>query len=227
MKNQKLFDELAAIVSEKTMLKHPFYQCWQAGKLEKSELQEYMKQYYHLEGVFPRLMSSIHANCTDAAMRQTMLQNLRGEEEGANNHLAQLVTFSKGLGLTEADLVESKINESTQTAVNTLLSLTQDKDINKGLAMLAAYKEQIGKVASTKESGLKELYGITDPATLQFFTTHAKPDKSWHELLDKNVTADEYAPVLESVSATCGALLKFLDGVTTPSMLTRMNSAAA
>lgn len=219
MKNKTLFKKIDAIVTERSMLKHPFYKYWLMGKLTKRDLQEYMKQYYHLEGAFPRFMSGIHSHTSDAAIRQTMLMNLRGEEEGTNNHLGQLVTFSESLGLTEKSLRMSKANTSTKKAVQTLLSLTSSADISKGLAVLTAYKHQIAEVASTKEDGLKKLYGITNQKALQFFTTHSRTDKSWHEMLDGHVSPSDEKVVLASVRATCDALLTFLDGVTTKKML--------
>ena len=215
-----MFKEIDAIVSEKSMLKHPFYKYWLMGKLTKNDLREYMRQYYHLEGAFPRLMSGIHSNSTDAAMRQTMLKNLRGEEEGSNNHIGQLVTFSKALGLSEKDLRTSKANAHTKRSVKTLLDLTSDVDINKGLAALTAYKHQIAEVAATKEEGLRELYGITSEKALQFFKTHSNTDTSWHEMLDGHVSAAARTSVLASVRATCDALWGFLDGVTTKKMFT-------
>ena len=219
MRNKKLFEKIDAIVTEKSMLKHPFYKYWLMGKLTKSDLREYMKQYYHLEGAFPRFMSGIHSHTADAAIRQTMLMNLRGEEEGTNNHLGQLVTFSESLGLTEKGLKLSKANAGTKKAVDALLNLTSSTDINKGLAALTAYKHQIAEVASTKEDGLKKLYGITSKKSLQFFTTHSRTDRSWHEMLDGHVSPSDEKVVLASVRTACDALLSFLDGVTTKKML--------
>ena len=219
MKNKRLFEKINAIVVEKSMLNHPFYKYWLMGKLTKSDLREYMKQYYQLEGAFPRFMSGIHSHTGDAAMRQTILMNLCGEEEGTNNHLSQLVAFSESLGLKEKNLKMSKANTSTKKAVDTLLSLTSSVDINKGIATLTAYKHQIAKVAATKEDGLRKLYGITNAKALQFFTTHSRADRSWHEMLDSHVSSSDEKAVLASVRATCDAFLTFLGGVTTKKML--------
>src|SRR3989338_949837 len=169
MKHQTFFNQLSEIISKKSILKHPFYQCWQAGKLEKGELQEYMKQYYHFENAFPRFMSGIHTNCEDLGMRQAMLKDLIGEEGEDTNHVGQLITFSQSLCLSKDEVVNSKANKNTSNAIKTFLGLAQDKNINRGLAALAAYKEQIRKVAVTKEQGLKDYYGIQDDQALQFF----------------------------------------------------------
>ena len=222
MKNQSLFDKLTAVIAENSILKHPFYQVWQKGLLKKEELQDYMKQYYHLESAFPRFQSGVHTNCTDNAMRMVMLKDLVGEEGSETNHVDQLVTFSAALGVSKEELENSVAHKNTLEAIDTILGLTQDKDINKGLAALATYKEQIKAVSVTKESGLKEFYGVTGDEALQFFRTHAKTNVAWHGLLDENITEAEYATALESSEKLCKAWWHYLDGMTTPDMMARM-----
>ena len=222
MKNTSFFVELSSIIENKSILKHPFYQCWQAGKLEKSELQEYMKQYYHFEDAFPRFMSGMHTNCADSNMRKVMLKDLIGEEGEATNHVDQLLTFSEALGLSREEVLNSKANQNTTEAIKTFLELSQDKDLNKGLSALATYKEQIAKVAVTKEVGLKDYYNVTGDEALQFFRTHAKKNTAWHELLDNNISEKEYPTALNAVSTLCDLWWHYLDGVTTPSMMERM-----
>ncbi len=222
MKHQTFFNQLSEVIEKKSILNHPFYKCWQAGKLEKSELQEYMKQYYHFENAFPRFMSGIHTNCENAEMRKVMLKDLIGEEGEATNHVDQLITFSRALGLSKDEVINSKANQNTADAIKTFLELAQDKNIKKGLAALATYKEQIRKVAETKEHGLKEYYGIQSDYALQFFRTHAKKNVAWHELLDEMISEKEYPVALGAVNSLCDAWWHYLDGVTTPSMKKRM-----
>jgi len=222
MKHQTFFKQLSEIIEQKSILNHPFYKCWQAGKLEKKELQEYMKQYFHFENAFPRFMSGIHTNCENADMRQVMLKDLIGEEGEATNHVEQLLTFSEALGLKREDVLNSKANKNTAGAIETFLELAQDKDINKGLAALATYKEQIAKVAVTKEHGLKEYYGVKGDEALQFFRTHARINTAWHELLDQNMKEKESSAALGAANSLCDAWWHYLDGVTTPNMIERM-----
>ena len=89
-----------------------------------------------------------------------MLRDLISEEGEATNHVGQLITFSEALGLSKDEVLNSKINKNTSKAIETFLELAQDKNINKGLSALATYKEQIRKVAGTKEQGLRDYYGI-------------------------------------------------------------------
>ena len=181
-----------------------------------------MKQYYHFENAFPRFMSGIHSNCENASLRKVMLRDLIGEEGEATNHVDQLITFSKALGLSREEVINSKANKNTSDAIATFLELAQEKNINKGLAALSTYKEQIRKVAETKEHGLKEFYGIQGDEALQFFRTHAKVNTAWHELLDETVSEKEYPVALKTVHSLCDAWWHYLDGVTTPAMKERM-----
>ena len=48
---------LKAIIEEKHLLKHPFYQAWSNGTLPLSVMQKYAIQYYHLELNFPKFLS--------------------------------------------------------------------------------------------------------------------------------------------------------------------------
>ncbi len=44
MANTELLGKLDAAIAEKSLLKHPFYQDWQAGKLSREALQLYAAQ---------------------------------------------------------------------------------------------------------------------------------------------------------------------------------------
>src|SRR5258708_21221104 len=65
MANTELLARLDAAIAEKNLLKHPFYQDWQAGKLTREALQLYAAQYYpHLEA-FPKHLRVLAARTPD------------------------------------------------------------------------------------------------------------------------------------------------------------------
>jgi hypothetical protein len=45
MSNTQLLEKIDAAIAEKNLLKHPFYQDWQEGKLSRESLQLYAAQY--------------------------------------------------------------------------------------------------------------------------------------------------------------------------------------
>src|SRR5260370_35080957 len=51
--NASLLARMDAAIAEKSLLKHPFYQDWQAGELSREALQLYASQYYRHMEAFP------------------------------------------------------------------------------------------------------------------------------------------------------------------------------
>ena len=47
-----------ALLRQKNMLRHPFYEAWSAGQLSLDSLQQYAAQYYHFVKEFPRMISA-------------------------------------------------------------------------------------------------------------------------------------------------------------------------
>jgi pyrroloquinoline-quinone synthase len=52
--------ELNAKLDEFHLLKHPFYQAWNEGKLSREIIKDYAEQYYHHVKAFPRYISATH-----------------------------------------------------------------------------------------------------------------------------------------------------------------------
>ena len=73
---------LNALIAEKNLLKHPFYEAWTAGELPIERLRDYAIRYYPHVAAFPRYLSAIHSRCDDIATRQAVLENLIEEERG-------------------------------------------------------------------------------------------------------------------------------------------------
>src|SRR6185503_686401 len=143
-------------VMEYSMLKHPFYVAWTEGKLSKSVLAEYAKQYYAHVRAFPTYVSGVHSHCEDLSVRQELLENLIEEERGEENHPELWLRFAEGLGVAREDVRSAELLPATAASVKRFQSLTQSEDYREGLAALFAYESQIPGVAKTKREGLKE-----------------------------------------------------------------------
>jgi pyrroloquinoline-quinone synthase len=73
MSNTQLLGKIDAAIAEKNLLKHPFYQDWQEGKLSRESLQLYAAQYYkHVEASL------------------TTLADYRNSPRDLSNHRSQL-----------------------------------------------------------------------------------------------------------------------------------------
>jgi pyrroloquinoline-quinone synthase len=216
-RGEALCDRIDAIIAEKSILKHPFYQRWQAGDLTLDELKGYTAQYYHHVLAFPKYVSGTHANCDELADRQELLENLREEEEGPANHPELWLQFGEALGLDRKDMTDAAPLPETTKLDETFRRITKDSTFMSGIAALYAYESQVPEVAGTKMEGLKKYYGINSPEGLRFFVVHHSLDVE-HSRVTRNMVA-RYADspqaeeeATKAVEDACDALWGFLDG---------------
>src|SRR5207244_11107369 len=85
MANTELLKKLDAAIAEKSLLKHPFYQDWQAGKLSRESLQLYAAQYYRHVEAFPKHLRVLVAR-TKGPLQGLSRENLAEEENPAGPH---------------------------------------------------------------------------------------------------------------------------------------------
>jgi pyrroloquinoline-quinone synthase len=211
-------EQLDAAVMGRSMLSHPFYQAWTAGKLDRSILQEYVKQYFAHVKAFPTYVSGVHSQMDDLEMRQLLLENLIEEEQGENNHPELWLRFAEGLGVDRKDVMNAELLEKTKESVATFRSLTRENGAEAGLAALYAYESQIPEVAKTKRAGLKEFYSLDDDRSVAFFTVHETADV-YHSATERKFLAEscqsdeQQSTVVDAAAKASGALWHFLDGV--------------
>jgi len=215
-------EQLAAIAEEKHLLKHPFYIAWTKGKLTREHLKQYAIQYFQNVLAFPTYVSAVHFNTPaingSIATRQELLENLIEEERGENNHPDLWRRFALALGATEAELTETPALPTTTNLVNTFRSLCLNSPFYAGLAALYTYESQIPAIAAVKVEGLKQFYGMTNPADYQFFSVHEKADVYHAEtelaLIEQHAdTAEKQAEAKAVAAQAAEALWGFLDGV--------------
>ena len=224
-------DKLRDAVMEYSMLKHPFYVAWTEGKLSKSVLAEYAKQYYAHVRAFPTYVSGVHSRCDDVSIRQQLLENLIEEERGEENHPELWLRFAEAFGVTREGVRTAELLPSTKDSVRSLQALTQSADYREGLAALLAYELQIPEVAQTKREGLKDFYGIEDERAVAFFRVHESIDLL-HQQVEMQILEEQCQSgadqdrAIASARDAATALWSFLDGVCTaylpaePSMVT-------
>lgn len=210
--------QLDAIVSEKHLLTHPFYVAWTEGRLTRDHLKQYAKQYFHHVLAFPTYISAVHYNTPHLTVRQELLENLVSEEQGEKNHPALWRNFALALGATEAELETSEKLDSTTNLINTFRQLCLNAPFYAGLAALHVYESQIPAVAAVKIDGLKQFYGMDDPADYEFFSVHQIADvyhaESTATLIEAYAVTEAQQAEVKQVAATAAtALWQFLDGV--------------
>ena len=218
MTQQQFLEQLNTILDQNHLLKHPFYQMWNEGKLDLAMLQEYAQEYYLQVHNFPTYVSATHAACDDIKIRQMLLENLIEEERGAANHPELWLRFAEGLGLDRNAVIDREHLEKTSESVRLLKDLARSESPVKGLAALYAYEAQIPEVSTTKIAGLKEFYGIDSEAALSFFKVHEKADEfhsqaTCEALLELCQTEEAKQEALLAAEKATFALNLLLDGV--------------
>jgi pyrroloquinoline-quinone synthase len=207
-----------AAVAERSMLKHRFYQAWEAGELSMDTLRVYARQYFHHVEAFPQVVSAAHAQCPDPAGRRLLAENLAEEEglaNGTDDHATLWMHFAEGLGAAEADVRGAKRHAETQALIDTFRTLSR-RSYAAGLGALYAYESQLPNIASTKIEGLVSRYHVSDARTLRFFEVHKLADIEHsavcRKLLDA-LPADQQAEAIAAGAELAEALLSFLDGM--------------
>ena len=85
-------------LDEYHLLKHPFYQAWNEGKLTREVIKDYAEQYYQHVKAFPRYISATHSLCEDIEQRKVLLENLNEEEDREKRKVARRLS-ARGKGL--------------------------------------------------------------------------------------------------------------------------------
>ena len=214
----ELIATLDAMVEERSLLKHPFYQTWSAGGLTLERLRNYAAQYYRHVEAFPRYLSALHSRCADLQTRQALLDNLIDEERGPENHPELWLRFADALGASRKSVLDTAPSAPTRALVETFDHLARRDSLCAGLAALYVYEAQIPPVAATKIEGLRRFYSVTDEPGLSFFTTHQSADvfhaQTTARLLERLATTpEEERQAVAGADKALAALWTMLDGV--------------
>lgn len=209
----QIVERLNQIIEEKSLLKHPFYQAWSNGELNRDILKDYAAQYYNQVQSFPRFISRVHTACPTIEARKVLLENLVDEEIHGTDHPALWMQFAEGLGASH-DMVNAQEQlPETKEMVDVYYDLAE-RDWRDGLCALYAYECQVPEVSKSKIAGLKDFYGITDERTLEFFTAHQIYDVGHANqvatLIEKYV---EPEAAEKATREAAQALWGFLDGM--------------
>ena len=208
---------LKALIDEKHLLTHPFYQAWTSGELPIEVMQKYAEQYYHLEKNFPNFLAAMLATSDEADAREVIMHNFHDEAAGTQNHRELWLRFGEGIGATREGMKNSEMLPETAAAVATFQGLSEESYL-LGSAALAAYESQVPAVAQEKIAGLVANYGIDSEETMKFFRLHGELDvehaDAWWDIINKYCTDEATkAEVEASVIKGRDALWGFLDGV--------------
>jgi pyrroloquinoline-quinone synthase len=210
-------DSIDNQITDKHLLKHPFYLAWTRGELSKEALADYARQYYHHVAAFPTYLSAVHAKCDDQSTRKQLLANLIDEEAGSPNHPELWLKFAEGLGVSEVDARKTEKQPETKNLIDTFRSVCRDGSSAEGLAGLYAYESQIPAICESKIDGLKKHYGFTNPKHYEYFSVHIEADREHsaaeREMLSSYIDNHNIDNVRASVRRVLDVLWEMLSGV--------------
>jgi pyrroloquinoline-quinone synthase len=214
--NQYL-DEIDSNITQKHLLKHPFYIAWVRGELSKEALADYARQYYHHVAAFPTYLSAVHSNCDNQATRKQLLNNLIDEEAGSPNHPDLWRKFAYGLDVKDVDLANAEKESETKNLIDAFHSVCNEGSTVEGLAALYAYESQIPAICESKIEGLKKYYGFENSENYEYFSVHIEADREHsaaeREMLNRYIDNRNFESVKISVNRVLDALWEMLSGV--------------
>lgn len=209
----KLSERLKNVIAEYHLLKHPFYQAWSEGRLNREILRDYAGQYFAQVSAFPRFVSSVHSRCPELEVRKVLTENLADEEIHGADHPELWLRFAEGLGASREAVRSQAQLPQTQAMVDEFFSLTAG-EWTDGLCALYAYESQVPPVSESKIDGLKKFYGVEDARTLGFFHAHLEYDvehaRKVAELIDTHANPETAE---QATRKAAKAMWGFLDGM--------------
>ncbi|HEY2459723.1 MAG TPA: CADD family putative folate metabolism protein [Candidatus Acidoferrum sp.] len=215
MSNAELLDKIDAAIAEKNLLKHPFYQDWQAGKLSRPALQLYAAQYYKHVEAFPTHLRVLAAR-TEGPLQELIQENLAEEEDPIGPHPKLWRDFAAAVGVGEDDVRNCPALPGTQGAVTTFREICGERTAAEAVAALYAYESQMPEIATTKVGGLRKFYGVTKPEELAYFTVHEEADKehraAWRGWLLQHADGSD-EEILKTTNEALDVLWGVLDAV--------------
>ena len=205
-------------VSRRHLLQHPFYQDWQAGRLDRSALQLYAVQYYRHVEAFPHDLRRLAARA-EGPLRQLIEENLAEEENPRCPHPQLWRDFAAAVGVSLAALKDSEPLPGVQTLVSTYQRICAEHPLTEAVAALYAYEAQVPEIATQKIDGLRRFYGVTNPKGLAYFAVHEEADvrhrAAWRAWLEQQ-PKDSSEGVIRTAEEALRALWGALDAVYTP-----------
>ncbi len=221
-----VLSELDALITERSILQHPFYRAWTSGALTREDLAVYARVYFPHVAAFPSYLRSAIAGGSAAAdvhahasiVKDTLDENLRDELSVPAPHSELWLRFADAVGARRATVQAATTPTTAVAKVTATFTRLCESGSARALAALYAYESQQPAVSLEKIDGLKQRYDIADEQALSYFRVHAKADIAHREgerralaaCLDANATREE---VLDAASRALDAYWHLLDAV--------------
>lgn len=200
------WDRLEEVRDRNDVLRHPFYTRWSAGELTTDELALYSGQYRHA------VVALAEAAANAALAAEPELAPALWEH--ASEEAAHVALWDAFAGAVGADPDAGALPETAHCA-DTWAG--RDRSLLESLVALYAIEAAQPAIAQAKRIGLKQHYGIDDPAATAYFDVHVERDvehaEAGRELIQDRLTAEDESAMLATAEAVLSANWRLLDGV--------------
>lgn len=202
-----LSKKIDAVIEQKSLLNHPFYQMWSEGKLSMQSLAGYSKEYFQMVKAVPSFVGQV-AQFAPASMTA----EIRANQEEEAEHLQPWVNFAASLGVDSDEVSVYSGLAKTNQAVSELSNLMAS--FEGGSAAMYAFEKEIPKISHTKLDGLEKFYGITSDDATEYFRLHMEADvrhaATWANILD-DIPEERHAELVEVAQKSMDAQNRLLD----------------
>jgi pyrroloquinoline-quinone synthase len=107
-------DALKSARDERHSKDHPFIDKWEQGELSKRQSAVYVVQHYHFVTDYLNWLAYIWSHCPVKEVKDSILENLKEEEDPADRHLEMLVDYAAACGLSRDEVTNAKVLPWTQ-----------------------------------------------------------------------------------------------------------------
>jgi pyrroloquinoline-quinone synthase len=202
-----LSKKIDAIIEEKSLLKHPFYQMWSDGKLSMSSLAGYSKEYFQMVKAVPSFVDKVARFAPGE-----MIAEIKANQQEEAEHIEPWVKFASSLGVDGAELSNYSGLPKTVSAVSELSDLMVS--FEDGAAAMYAFEKEIPAISHTKLDGLDKFYGLQSDDATEYFRLHMEADvrhaATWANILD-SVPEDRHDALVQIAHKSLDAQNHLLD----------------
>ena len=154
--------------NQRLLLEHPYYKCWQEGRLRVEDLAEYAEQYRHFESSLPAVLGAVCSMLPEGRAKELVAENLNDERSRPKAHVELFESFCDAVGTRDG--IEP--TPATRELID-LYDESASSDPIASLAVIGSYEVQAADVARTKATALRTFFELGRAGT-EFWDVHAE-----------------------------------------------------
>ncbi len=202
---------------------HPLWHRIAEGRLSRSALRPFAVQFFLQVREFPRAVSALHSNCTDAHQRVELAESLYEEETGRISgcdvsHPELFIRFGEGVGAPRTAMIDGVPLPATAALIDWFERSTKEHPFIEGAAATnLAAEGQVPGAFGPFARALERHYGCTREQ-VAFWDIHEQADRDHSAIGDHVVVRLATTPALQAdvrraVARSLELWWRFFDGI--------------